>query len=121
MFGTVKLIKTTDPDKYEYSGYDIGFDARRSFLLCDGASFSKIVIIFGADMSSSVHIDNKKKDILTDDRRSDRWFRDNTLTAEKEYFINFAGQQDKICLNLHYKIEWIVIYLLMMRKYINSK
>ena len=33
-----------------------------SFLLCSGSRFGKNVI-FGADMSSSVHIDNKKKDI----------------------------------------------------------
>ena len=26
LFGTVKLTKNVDPDKYRYSGYDIGFD-----------------------------------------------------------------------------------------------
>ena len=29
-----------------------------------GGGFGQNVLIFGADMSSSVHIDNKKKDIL---------------------------------------------------------
>ena len=29
-----------------------------------GNGFGKNVIIFGADMSSSVHLDNKRKDIL---------------------------------------------------------
>ena len=33
------------------------------FLYPDGET-GKNVIIFGADMSSSVHVDNKKKDIL---------------------------------------------------------
>ena len=33
LFGAVKLTKNADPDKYKYSGYGIGFDARGSFLL----------------------------------------------------------------------------------------
>ena len=44
-------------------GYDIGFDSNLGFSLPHG-SLGKNVIIFGADMSSSVHIDNKKKYIL---------------------------------------------------------
>ena len=31
LFGTVKLTKTSDIDKYEYSGYGIGFDRGGSF------------------------------------------------------------------------------------------
>ena len=31
------------------------------FSLSDGSGFTKNVIIFGADMNSSVHVDNKKK------------------------------------------------------------
>ena len=60
LFGAVKLTKNADPDKCKYSGYGLGFDSRSEFLLPDG-SMSKSVIIFGVDMSSSVHIDNKKK------------------------------------------------------------
>ena len=40
----------------------MGFDSRSEISLPDG-SIGKNVIIFGVDMSSSVHIDNKKKDI----------------------------------------------------------
>ena len=32
LFGFVKLTKNTDFDKYKYSGYGFGYDARRSFL-----------------------------------------------------------------------------------------
>ena len=53
--------KNANPDKYVYSDYGIGFDSRSEF--SDG-SMGKNAIIFGADMSSFVHIDNKKKDIL---------------------------------------------------------
>ena len=31
LFGAMKLTKKTDPDRYGYSGYGIGFDARSQF------------------------------------------------------------------------------------------
>ena len=58
LFGAVKLNENADPDKYSYSEYSIGFDARGGFSLSDGSAFGKNVTIFGADASSSVHIDN---------------------------------------------------------------
>ena len=57
LFGAVKLNENADPDKY-YSEYCIGFDAGGGFSLSDGSAFGKNVAIFGADVSSSVHIDN---------------------------------------------------------------
>ena len=39
-FGAYMLIKSADPDKYEYSNYGTGFDANGSSLLLQG---SKIV------------------------------------------------------------------------------
>ena len=60
LFGSVKLIKNADPDKYKYSGYDIGFDSHLEFSFTDG-NMRKNAIIFGADLNSSVHIDKKKK------------------------------------------------------------
>ena len=60
LFGVVTLTKNTDIDKYKYSGYRIGFDRRRSFPF-PGGGFSQNVIIFGVDMNSSIHIDNKGK------------------------------------------------------------
>ena len=62
MFGGIKLSKnTTGFGKYKYSRYDIGFDARGSFSLSDDSEFGKNVVKIGADMSSSVHVDNRKK------------------------------------------------------------
>ena len=63
LFGAVTLTKNADIDKYGYSGYGIGFDRRSSFSFPSGG-FGQNVLIFGVDMSSSSHIDNKKKDIL---------------------------------------------------------
>ena len=64
LFGSVKLTKNADLDKYKYTGYSIQFDSRSVFSFTDG-SFGKNIIFFGAIMSSSVHIDNKGKDIWT--------------------------------------------------------
>ena len=59
LFGTVTLTKNADIDKYKNCGYEIGFDRRSSFPIPSGR-FGKNILIFGADMSSSAHIDNKK-------------------------------------------------------------
>ena len=47
---------------YGYSGCGIGFDRKSSFSFTSGG-FGQNVLVFGADMSSSAHIDNKKKDM----------------------------------------------------------
>ena len=60
LFGPVTLTKNADFDKYQYSGYGIGF-VRRGSVLFQVGGFGRNVIIFGVDMSSSVYIDNKKK------------------------------------------------------------
>ena len=62
MFGAVKLVTNTDIDKNKYSGYDIGSDRCGTFSIA--TRFSRNVVIFGADISCSLHVDNKKKDIL---------------------------------------------------------
>ena len=83
-FGSVKITRNADPDKYKYSGYGIGFDSRSEFSFTDG-SIGRNVIIFGADVSSSVHDNNKNKDILTLGEGPTQGFYDNTLTAEVSY------------------------------------
>ena len=59
MFGSVKLTKNADIDKYGYSGYGIGFDRETSFSF--GNNIGKNVIIFGVDMSSSSNIETEKR------------------------------------------------------------
>ena len=60
LFGAVTLTKNADIDKYGYFGYGIGFNRGSSFTF-PGDGLGQNVIIFGADMNSSVHVDNKKK------------------------------------------------------------
>ena len=83
LFGAVTLTKNADIDKYGYSGYGIGFDRRSSFSI-PGGGFGQNILIFGADMSSSPHIDNKKKDILVLGKGPTQGL-EHTLTAEKMY------------------------------------
>ena len=100
LFGTVTLTKNADIEKYGYSGFGIGFDRRLSFSF-PGVGFGQNVLIFGKDMSSYVHINNKKKDILVLGKRP-RQGLEHTLTAEKMYSINFTVTNKKFCFSLHY-------------------
>ena len=81
MFGVVKLIRNADTDKYKYSGYGTGFDRCETFSIANG--FGKNVTVFGVDMSSSVHVDNKKKDLLILGEAPTQELDDTTLTAGK--------------------------------------
>ena len=101
LFGSVKLTKNTFLDKYKYTGYGQGFHSRSEFLFTDG-SYGKNVIIFGADMSSSVHFDNKRKDILILGEGPTRGLDHITLTAERKYPINFTQSGKRFVLSLHY-------------------
>ena len=82
----VKLVKNVDIDKYKYSGYAIGFDRHETFSVANG--FGKNVVFFGANMSSSVHVDNNKKDILILGEGLAQGLDDKTLTSEKRYLIS---------------------------------
>ena len=86
--------------KYKYYGYGIGSD-RRSIFSFPSGGFGQNVLNFGADMSTSIHIDNKKKDILVLGRGPMQEL-ESTLTAEKKYSINFTVTKKKFCLSLHY-------------------
>ena len=99
LFVAVKLTKNADFDICKYSGYGIGLDKHETFSLSDGSGFGKNAIIFVADMNSSVHIDNKKKDILILGKGPKYGLDDTTLTAEKEYSINFTEQKKKNCIS----------------------
>ena len=97
----MKLTKNADPDKYGYSGYGIGFDARSQFLW-SCSEWGKKVVIFGVDNSSSVPVDNKKKDILVLDKVLTHGLGDTAVRAEAKYIINFTRPGRRFVLSLHY-------------------
>ena len=68
------------------------------------------MLIFGADMSTSTHIDNKKKDILVLGRGPTQGS-ESILTAEKMYSINFTVTKKKFCLSLHYNRAYSYLFV----------
>ena len=101
LFRAITLTKNTDIEKYRYSGYGIGFDRKGSFSF-PGGGFGKKLIIFGVDMSSSIHADNKGKDILTLGIGPTQGLGEHSLTAERTYSINFSMGAKTFCLSFHY-------------------
>ena len=63
LFGAVRMTKNADIDKYKYFGCGIVFDTHGFFSHPSGGTVRN-VIIFRVNMSSSMKIDNRKKDIL---------------------------------------------------------
>ena len=61
----------------------------------------KNVIIFGADMNSSVQFDNRGKDILILSEGRTQVLDDTTLIAETIYPINLTQQNKRFVLSLH--------------------
>ena len=101
LFGAVTLTKNADNHKYGYSGYGIGFDRRSSFSFLDGG-FGQNVLIFREGMSSSVHIDNKKKEILVLGKGLTQGLK-HTLTAEKKNSVNFTVIKKNL---LKFALQW---------------
>ena len=94
------MIKNADVDKHKYSGYDVGFDSRGSFTHLSGGD-GKNVIIFGADMSSSVHANNKVNNVLVSGKSFLQRIKGTTIYAEKMYSTNFTADNKIFCFSLH--------------------
>ena len=62
LFGTVNLTKNADTDMYKYSGYSIRFNIKGKFSV--GYRFGRNCIILRVNISSSIRVDDKNKDIL---------------------------------------------------------
>ena len=93
------MTKNADIDKNKYSGYGIGFDRTGLYLLPNGR-FGRNVLIFGVDMNSSVHVDNKGKDILILGKGPTQGLGEHSLNAEKIYSVNFTDHREKMLFEL---------------------
>ena len=100
MFKAVNLTENADIDQYKYSGYGIGFDRHGQFSFDNGVG--KNCIIFGADLSSSSHANDKKYNILLLGKEFVQGINGTTIYAEKLYSINFTEKNKTFCLRLHY-------------------
>ena len=101
LFGAIKLTKNSDIDKYEYAGYGTGFDSRGTFSH-PSCGTGVNVVIFGADIGSSVHANNRAKGILILGEGFTHGLEDTTFNAEKMHCVNFTATKKKFCLSLHY-------------------
>ena len=101
LFRAVELTKNADIGKYKYSGYGIGFDSKGSFLHQSGG-YGRNAIIFGADIISSTHANNKARSILALGKDFIQGIDGTTIYAEKMYSTNFTVDNKTFCLSLHY-------------------
>ena len=93
LFGAMQITKNaTDIDKNNYKGYGICFDERSQFghtITENGVNYTsngRNVLIFGADMSFSVHATNKGNHIYLMGDGLTQGINDTTIYAEKKIF-----------------------------------
>ena len=95
--------KSIDPNENGYSGYDIGFFSKRWIW--------HECVIFGVDSSSSVHTQNRKKDITVLIKVSTQNLDTTRITAESRYSINFKRSIKMFGLSLHYSESNRLLYV----------
>ena len=111
LFGAMQITKNTDTSKYDYKGYDICFDEISEFgHTITESSFAhttdaRNVLIFGADMSFSVHKTNRANHIYVMGTCLTQGIHDTTLYPEKNFYRNFTDPGKKIMLSLHYNSD----------------
>ena len=108
LFGAMKITKNTDSSKNNYTGYGLCFDKGGEFGHTvrqgnfDRTTNAKNVIIFGADMSSSIHVTNRANNIYIMGKDFIQGINDTTIYAEKLFHNNFTQFGVKFVLRLHY-------------------
>ena len=87
LFGAIEIANTTNPDtdKWQYSGYGVGFDSNGSFTHPDYEKDAANVVVFGADISNSRHATNKTQSVLIVSHGLTQKINDTTIYAEKMY------------------------------------
>ena len=108
LIGAMQIAKNADTSKYNYKGYGICFDEGNSFGHTiregnfDHTTNARNVLIFGADVSSSVHATNRANHIYVMGKGFVQGINDTTIYAEKNFHRNFTDPGKKFVLSLHY-------------------
>ena len=109
LFRAMQITKNaTDNTKSNYKGYGICFDERSQFghTITEGGfthtTNGRNVLIFGIDMSFSVHATNRANHIYLMGDGLTEGFNDTTIYVEKNYYRNFTDPGKKFVLSLHY-------------------
>ena len=87
---------TTYTDKYNYSGYGLGFDSTGQFSHSQ-AGMARNIIIFGVKSSNSVHATNKTQNILIPGHGLTQKVNNTPIYAEKMYSLNFSAENKIFC------------------------
>ena len=99
LFGAIKITKNTDISKNKYEGYGICFDECGTFTK-GNITNGKNVIIFGADMSFSIHANNRANNIYVLGDFLVQGINDTSIYAEKLYRKNFTEPNKKFVLSI---------------------
>ena len=109
LFGAMQITKNaTDNSKNNCKGYGLCFDERSGFghTITEGGrahiTDARNVLIFGADMSFSVHATNRANNIYLMGTGLTQSINDTTIYAEKNFCRNFTDFGKKFMLSLHY-------------------
>ena len=111
LFGAVKITKNTNYSKNNYTGYSLCFDEGGEFgHTVKQGNFNRTtnarnVIIFGVDMSSSIHATNRANIIYVMGKVFIQGIYDTTIYAEKLFHNNFTVLGEKFVLSLHYNAD----------------
>ena len=109
LFGAMQITKdATDNSKNNYKGYGKCFDEGSEFGHtiteggCAHSTEARNVLIFGVDMSFSVHATNRANNIYLMGTGLTQGIHDTTIYAEKNFYRNFTDFGKKFMLSLHY-------------------
>ena len=109
LFGAMQITKhATDNSKNNYKGYGICFDEGSEFghTITEGGfshtTEARNVLIFGADMSFSVHATNRANHIYLMGTGLTQRINDTTIYAENNFYRNFTDFGKKFIKSLHY-------------------
>ena len=108
LFGATQITKNTDTLKHDYKGYGICFDEGSEFghTITEGGrahtTDARNVLIFGADMSFSIHKTNRATHIYVMGTGLTQGIHDTTLYAEKNFYRTFTDLSQKFMVSLHY-------------------
>ena len=111
LFGAMKITKNTDYSKNNYTGYGLCFDEGSEFgHTVKQGNFNRTadarnVIIFGVDMSSSIHAAYRANNIYVMGKEFIQGINDTTISAEKLFHNNFTEVGEKFVLSLHYNAD----------------
>ena len=111
LFGAMKITKNADYAKNSYTGHGLCFDEGGEFghTVKQGNSNrttnARNVIIFGVDMSSSIHATNRANKIYVMGKEFIQGINDTTIYAEKLFHNNFTELGEKFVLSLHYNAD----------------